>query len=138
VVALLFGLVFALLAGGLLAACGTSAGVPSARRVIDDDHRFNDGLSAGGAFIAISEHMLRAAQSCAHEASDRDPRCAAQFGAAAQARAESVAILSCGDPGRVDARQRWRGYLGALGQFARRPTGNGPQPPPLPTLSSCE
>ena len=124
----------------LAASCGHPGGAAAAGRIVADSHRFGDSLHAGAAFLAASDRLLDSAKACQRRSGSApgsgSPATAAGgpcfhlFEAAAQARAESVAILTCTAPARFEARGRWSAYLSRLARDASRA-------PTLPPLSTC-
>ena len=105
---------------------------------VNNDARFRNGPESGQAFLRASTELLAAGRSCSHghRNGDADPRCAALFSAAADARATSVALLTCTAPDVFDTRAAWKRYLPALSRYVNG-GGASSGAPRLPPVPSC-
>ena len=109
----------------LLAACGGGGGSPiaDARRIVEDDHRFETSYDAGDALAKVSATLLAAGKQC-----DKD--CAALLSAAAYAQVLAVHVLDCTAPGRFKVRAAMRSELEKIEHVPKgAPAPVPPRPP---------
>ena len=105
-------------------ACSSGGGVvDDARRVLDDDGRFDTSFEAGDALAQIGGRLLAAGKRC-------ESGCDALFSASAYAQILAVRVLGCTAPGRFKVRRVMRTYLDEIDGLPE--SGPAPEPPVPP------
>ena len=120
----------------LLKSRQTPSGLARVQTVLDDDHRFVNGPTAGETMATASKWLLDDGESCEASHGHEDPRCAARLAAAAYPSVAAAGLLECTAPGVFRARRALVRDIDDIVTFDHEPLGTQRVPSP-PRVPSC-